>query len=589
MNRKLVFYLGMLVLFSSACAKNDNKPFLTLSKTADIVCSSSACEQNLLLSSSHSWTVSNSEEWCKVSHADRNNSAGNDILVLFKIEENKGFSQRESLVTFVSSKGDISQSITIRQNGQSDAAPRMTSFGFREADNLLQLSTDIFGDISEDHISIFVPHILPGKLLIPEFTFSGLQVTVNGDIQESGYSIVDFSTPVEYLVSNESGAIKKYTITVSSFTGLPIVFINTENDAQIVSKDDYVNATIRIIENSVVTAEHEVGIKGRGNSTWTLPKKPYKMKFATKTSLLGRPADKEWVLLANYTDKTALRNETAFFMGRLSQLDWVPSTHFVEVFINEVYNGTYQLCDQIKIADDRVNVTDDGYLLEVDQLSRMEPGDVYFETDRLLFNIKDPDVDYGSERYDWIKDYVANVENLLYAENFDAETGYAQYIDMPSFVDWYLINEITKNNDSVMFSSCYLHIAPGGKLKMGPLWDFDIALGNDYENGNYDPTGFWVAQAHWFNQLLKDPIFIAEVKNRFAYFYSKKEEIFANINSNAEYLKWSVVENNNRWGTFYNKTWPNYAVWGNYDNEVQYLKNWLNTRFEWLQQEFDKM
>jgi hypothetical protein len=318
------------------------------------------------------------------------------------------------------------------------------------------------------------------------------------------------------------------------------------------------------------------------------------MKFDKKTSLLGEPKDKEWVLLANHADKTNLRNETAFFMGRLSLLEWTPRTHFVEVFLNDTYEGTYQLCEQIKIAEDRVNVTDDGYLMEIDIFNYLESGDVYFQTEtprytygyEPFFNIKEPDVVLNSDRYNWIKNYVTTVENMLYNENFDPATGYAQYIDIPSFVDWYLINEIVKNSDA-MISSSYLHIAPNGKLKMGPLWDFDIALGN--YTYNFYPTGLRTAHSAWYEQLFKDPVFVAQVKERFAYFKSKKSDIFNNINNKAAYLKYSIIENNSRWGSLYTGTWINYAIWGAYDNEVQYMKNWLNTRFDWLEQAFDAM
>lgn len=463
-------------------------------------------------------------------------------------------------------------------------APQIKAFSFKSSNNPLTLISDVIFSIENDVIHALIPNVISKSEFIPDFTFEGEQVLVNGVIQESGTSIVDFSSPVEYIVQNKAGQAKIYTVKVSVFTGLPMVFIYTDNNAPIVSKDDYLDGTIKIQENFDITTSSEMRIKGRGNSTWGLPKKPYRIKFNNKTSLLGYPPDKDWVLLANYTDKTSLRNETALSMGRLSVLDWTPRTQFVEVFINDVYNGTYQLCEQIKIADDRVNVTDNGYLMEVDQLSRVEPDDVYFQTPLLfVFNIKDPDVDQDSDSYNWIKDYVTNVENLLRDENFDPATGYSQYIDVLSFVDWYLINEITKNNDAVMFSSCYMNIKPGGKLKMGPLWDFDIALGNINYNNNELPTGWWIADAAWFKQLLKDPAFKEQVRTRFNYFKSKKEDIFTNINNNAAYLKWSVIENDNRWNTFYNQTWPNYAVWGNYNNEVQYMKNWLNARFDWLE------
>lgn len=220
--------------------------------------------------------------------------------------------------------------------------------------------------------------------------------------------------------------------------------------------------------------------------------------------------------------------------------------------------------------------------MEVD--NKYDPNeDIYFHTSRLLFNIKEPDMEFNSDQFNWIKDYITNVENLIYSGNFDPSNGYSKYADISSFVDWYLINEITKNNDAIMHTSCYMNITPNGKLKMGPLWDFDIALGNVNYNNNELPTGWWVADAMWFKQLLKDPVFVEQVKTRFAYFKSKKEDIFTNINNNATYLKWSVIENDNRWNTFYNQTWPNYAVWGNYNNEVQYMKNWLSARFDWLE------
>lgn len=588
MKRILLNLLAMLIVASS-CQKDEvEQVFLTLSEDNDIVFPFAGGESYISLSSSHNWEVSSADEWCEIFHANGNNRQGSDLMILLKVAENTESSMRETRITIASETGQSIQK-NIKQAGTADVEPHMKTFIFRSSNNPLSLSSDVVCTIEDNNIHVLISHIVPSKKLIPDFSFEGKEVLVNGVVQESGRDSVDFSTPVEYTVQSGTGESRQYTVRVSSFTGLPIVFINTNGNAPIDSKDNYVDGTIRVVENFVTTTSGEMKIKGRGNSTWGLPKKPYKIKFDKKTSLLSEPADKEWVLLANYTDKTSLRNETAFFIGRLSVLDWTPRTHFVEVFINDVYNGTYQLCEQVKIANDRVSVTDDGYLMEVDQLSRLDPGDVYFQTPRLLFNIKEPDVEMDSERYNWIKNYVTNVENLLYNENFDALTGYAQYVDIPSFVDWYLINEITKNNDAIMFSSCYMHIAPNGKLKMGPLWDYDIALGNVNYNNNEKPAGLWIANAKWFAQLLKDPVFVEQVKERFSYFRSRKDDIFMDINENANYLRWSVIETNNRWQTFYTQTWPNYAIWGSYDNEVQYMKNWIDMRFDWLEQAFNEM
>ena len=124
---------------------------------------------------------------------------------------------------------------------------------------------------------------------------------------------------------------------------------------------------------------------------------------------------------------------------------------------------------------------------------------------------------------------------------------------------------------------------------MGPLWDFDIAFGNVNYNENYDVEGFWVRRAGWYGRLFQDPAFVARVKERLAFFCDHEEEILNEINANVEYLRFSVIENNNRWGTLYTYTWPNNDIWGNYRNEVQYMKGWLHRRLEWMRSEIGKM
>lgn len=462
------------------------------------------------------------------------------------------------------------------------------SFTFKESDNPKVLQETLICDIDDDAVYGRIPHLTDGKKLIPTIEFKGegkliLHSAPGQDINAA----TDYSKPVTYDVIDEETkeVMGSYNVNISSFTGLPVMNIYTENDAAIVSKDDYVNANIEIKDptgqyNFPLSA---VKVKGRGNSTWGMPKKPYALKFDKKTQLFGESKGKSWVLLANYSDKTAIRTSTAFYMGGLSCLEWTPCSHFVDLFVNKQYYGTYQLTEKIGIAKDRVNVSDDGYLLEVDQLARMEAEDVYFTTSRILLNFKDPDVEWDSEKYNWAKNYVTTAENALYGSAFlDEENGYKKYIDIQSFVDWYLINEITKNNDAIFFSSCYMNIAPEGKLKMGPLWDFDISLGNINYNDNQNPEGFWIKNSFWIGRMFDDPEFVSKVRDRFNYYYNHLNDIYSYINSNASYLKYSVVENNNKWETFYTATWPNYAIWGSYQNEVEYMKQFLAKRMTWL-------
>ena len=174
---------------------------------------------------------------------------------------------------------------------------------------------------------------------------------------------------------------------------LSVISINTENLAPIVSKDDYINGTFEISgENEDENLVTNLRIRGRGNSTWSFPKKPYQIKFDNKENVLGMPKDKKWILLANYSDKTMLRNELAFDLSRYSNLNWTSESRFVELFINNEYLGVYQIAQKVEESSNRVNIGDNGYLLEVDQLSRLDPDDVFFETNNYLFNINPVDI-----------------------------------------------------------------------------------------------------------------------------------------------------------------------------------------------------
>lgn len=479
------------------------------------------------------------------------------------------------------------------ENGTGMHVPLLKAFSFRVSSNPYQLVEDVPCEIIGDSVAeCWVRHFINDKELIPHFEYYGSNVYVDGQPIKSDETRLDFNKPVHLTITG--GTLQKdYTVFVHSFTGLPVVWIETKGRQDITSKDEYLKASFRMdgdmetYENSILDS---VNIKGYGNSTWSMPKKPYRLKFDEKVSLLSEPKDRSWVLLANYTDKTSLRNYIAFYMGSMSALDYTPRSHFVELMLNGEYKGTYQLCEKIKISKNRVNVGDDGFLLEVD--SKAEDGEATFFTSQLEqpVNIKDPDVTVGDADYEYVRNYVQIAEDALYADNFrDENEGWRKYMDMDSFVEWYLVNEIARNNDASFYSSCYMSLRRGGKLKMGPLWDFDIAFGNVNYEGNYSTTGLMLRWYFWFSRLFQDPAFVAKVKERFEYFYSRKDDIIREINEKARYLKLSVEENNSKWGTFYTYISPNYNIWGNYMNEVQSMKNWLNDRFEWLKSEFDRM
>ena len=476
--------------------------------------------------------------------------------------------------------------------------PKLLSMEFVTNDNQSLREDTKCKIVGDSIIECWLSGVNNGKVLKPRFTFDGTMVVIDGFEAESGKTEIDFTRPRTVTVAT-SNKNKYYTIYVHSFTGLPMMYITTDGLQEVTSKEEYIGANLVLREDVRTRAagdvvEARVNIKGRGNSSWQFSKKPYTLKFDDKVSMLDMHKDKSWILIPNYNDKSMLRNSLAFYMSSISSIDYTPETHFIEMVFNEKYQGTYLLCEKLKIAKHRVNVGDDGFLVEIDCRAPGETDSRYFDVPHLenVVNIKDPDVEYNDERFLYIKTFVRKADEVLFSSNFkDPATGWQAYLDMDSFVDWYLIQEIGKNLDGNFDTSCYMHLARGGKLKMGPMWDMDIAFGNIAQVNQtcYDPTGFYIKNEQWYSRLFNDPIFVARVKEHFNYFYSSMNNILANINADAQYLKYSAQENDDKWHLLNTYTWSNYDIWGSYQNEVQGLKHWLVTRMEWLKTQYDNM
>ncbi len=461
--------------------------------------------------------------------------------------------------------------------------PELSSFAFLASDNP-GLEGDIQLDIQDNVISGNVPYSGDIDALIATYSHVGASVLVGAIEQTSGVTENDFSHGVSYSVTALDGQQASYDVRVKYFTGLPIFYIDT-NDVPINSKVNYTEG----VASTFGGLDYEdspfayMQIRGRGHSTWSHPKKPYQLNFADKSDVLGMPEDKKWILLANYSDKTMMRTSIGFEMGYISNLDWTPESHYAEVFINDIYNGTYNIAQKVEATDNRVALGDTGYLIEMENINHIAAGDVYFYTDHFLLKIKEPELTEGSPEYLYAEEYFNEFEAALLGDDFtNPVTGYPSYIDIDSFVDWYLINEITKNVDAKSYSSIYLSVIPGEKIKMGPLWDFDLSFGNvNYAPPEF-PEGFWVKDNIWYNRLFQDPDFVALIKSRFAYFMDNMDYILDTMDFYAAYLSMAQEENNNKWNTIGVYVWPNPVVYDTYEEEVIHLKEWYVERMNWL-------
>ena len=646
------------------------------------------------------------------------------------------------LVTFLSACGGGGSSSTPNPvpNPAPNPAPdpTITQFTLVPANNT-GIDAEIIFSLDDNYeFSGRIPTNTEVSKLKASFEFTGTSVSIGDVAQESGTTENDFTNQLTYTVTNEDGDTQDYAVDLTKFTGLPIVYLKTDGAAAIDSKDDYVRGDTSVDggRNFDDFAEVSMKIRGRGNSTWGLhPKKPFQMKLDDKAEFLGMPNDKKWLFLAEYSDKTMLRNKISFEMGYLSNLDWTPQGRFAEVYINDEYNGTYNITQKVEESDNRVPLGDVGYLLELDQLSRLDFDDVYFDsviTDKFLVNIKEPNLDLNSSEYVYIKTLINDFEKSIsdsnsmssyfaveettsenvwdinlsqtmtlipdseYTVSFKARSsinrtiiaglglyhdpwtnvgepvglttawqtftlsqtttdfgddrsrilfdmggdqggqvwiddvsvltsdgtelvtngdfqsgvagweggaataenikthpigaeGYAEYIDVDSFVDWFLISEITKNVDSMFFSSMFLNVMPGEKIKMGPLWDFDLSFGNvDYADSRY-AEGWWVKYHPWYERLFQDPAFVEEVKVRFAFFKGNQDFILNKIDAYAEQLQWAQQENNDKWQTIGQYVWPNPVVFDTYQEEVDHMKEWYVNRMNWLDSALDSL
>jgi hypothetical protein len=380
---------------------------------------------------------------------------------------------------------------------------------------------------------------------------------------------------------------------------LPVFRITTDNGAPVINRDDYVTGQMSL-ESQVAGEVAVIGglqIRGRGNSTWDMPKKPYRLKLTDKQSLLGMPASRDWVLLANYSDKTLLRNSLALGLGQAIGMPWTPRSAFVELFLNDAYAGVYLLSENIKIAKDRVDIDElaaedvdpdqitGGYLLEVD--FRQDGHTMFSGLENLPIVFQDPEEPTQAQE-GYIQDYVDQFESVLASADFaDPVTGYAAFIDVDSFVRWYLVNEIFRNRDAVMWSSCWMYKPRGARLHMGPLWDFDIAAGNiNYDNA-FQTSGWWVRDAPWFSRLFEDPAFVARVRQVWGEMKATQiPALFQSLATGAATLQQAQLNNFQRWPILESYVWPNNRVPGSYAGEVDYLGTWLAARIAWMELQF---
>jgi len=393
-------------------------------------------------------------------------------------------------------------------------------------------------------------------------------------------------------------------------TNLPDVIIHTTNAADIVSKEVYVKGIASIIsENGTKIYTDSLEIRGRGNASWGFPKKPYRMKLANKTSVLGLPAvERNWTLINNYGDKTLMRNLLAFDLSKRFQMPFTPAGVPVNVYLNGEFKGCYQLCDFIEVAANRVDITkmtpDDitqpnisgGYCIEMDAYYYTE--DLYFFSQRgVPVSFKYPKTDeIVDAQFNYIRSHFNLLEASVFASNFkDPVSGYRKYLDLETFIRFFLVGEISGNTDT--FWQTYLYKKRNNdRFFFGPVWDFDLAYENDNRTYPINNNPNWIYAStgsvmhgtvrDMVNRLFTDTEFINQMRAIYTYYRDQKfiteESLLATVDQYANDLEASQKLNFMRWDILNSTVHQNPRTYGSYAGEVENVKNYIRLRIKWM-------
>lgn len=395
---------------------------------------------------------------------------------------------------------------------------------------------------------------------------------------------------------------------------LPVLIINTPDLQPILSKEERViNCNVSIVTPEKNETLVKADIKGRGNSTWEQPKKPYNIKFQEKQSILGMKSSKNWILLANaFYDRTQLHNATAFELARLTNYEWVQNGKFVELILNGEHKGLYYLCEKIEVEKSKINIDKlkesdisgnkitGGYLLEIDntsingtpkeQYSFVSDYFIYTGTspwfpnpDKIFWFLKEPDENVPEEQFSYIKTFISDFENLIADDDKLLTREYVDFLDLESVINWWLIEELALNEEASHTKNLYVYKKRNNsKLFFGPPWDLDA-----WTFGLRGTKYYFAKNTFWFRQLFKDPEFVNKVKSKWAEYkpiWEEKIPLF--IDEQYTIIRRAAERNEKMW-----TDWSPVCNYGTktYEQLIIDMKNSFFIQMEWMDNEINNM
>lgn len=399
-------------------------------------------------------------------------------------------------------------------------------------------------------------------------------------------------------------------------TNLPTISIHTVNAEDVTSKEVYLKGIISIVyANGTKFFTDSLEIRGRGNNSWSHPKKPYRIKLANSTRLMGLPAKaKNWTLINNYGDKTLMRNILAFDFSKRLEMPYTSPAEAVDVVLNGDYKGCYQLCDHIDVRKNRVDIEEmsatdltGGYMIEIDAYAWSEPKMFVSNDYSIPVTIKYPNDDEITQKQeDYIKNHFNKLMSATNGSNYQSPTsGFRKYMDIETFLRHFLVGEYAGNTDTY-WSVRMTKDRNDDKFRFGPSWDFDLGFENDHRTYPINDKTDWICfytggevNGQWQNgssaagnarEFIKRIFSDKGVQERLTEIYSHyrdqgvitKDILLQVVDSCANILDKSQDLNFKRWQIMNTRVHENPVIYGSYKAEVDNVRNYIANRIEWM-------
>ena len=390
------------------------------------------------------------------------------------------------------------------------------------------------------------------------------------------------------------------------YAGVPRIVIETEDYREIKDRETEIPAKLQIWGEK--TPESEImtlTIRGRGNSSWDTPKKSYKIEFIDKQSILGMPEDRDWALISNYADKTLMKNYLMYHLSAKLGAYYAPRCEFAELFINKEYLGVYLITETIKIGKNRINIpqNDNSYIVEFDAKYREDEQVIFSKilqtsSNGKAFRVHTPK-NATKEILSEIEKHITDFELYLKTIHSQKNKQLEQWIDVDDYIKHYWVQEFSKNPDAWFYTSVYFSWIKGGIIKMGPVWDFDLAFGghanelpfDEYANlGRLESKGWYTNVFYWNKYLFNDSIFSTQTNQ----FWIENKNTFYDIpnyvDSLTAALYLAAINNFKKWDILQSTKYIYHRqAYNAYEGAVEDLKKWINERLQWVDKEISPL